>query len=97
MIVVFGGGRAGSAVRSWNALRQEGKAVRVMTRDPASANADQGVEVVAGDMHDQRTLVRAVTGAEAIVCTVQGGNGKGNNGPRGIEGAGIPEPHRRRT
>lgn len=89
MIVVFGGtGRVGRQIVE--RLRQEGKAVRVVTRDPASANADQGVEVVAGDMHDQRTLVRAVTGAEAIVCTVQGGNGKGNNGPRGIEGAGIP-------
>ncbi|MEV6159728.1 NAD(P)H-binding protein [Nonomuraea sp. NPDC052129] len=89
MIVVFGGtGRVGRQIVEQ--LRREGKAVRVVTRDPASANVAQGVEVVAGDIHDQRTLVRAAAGAEAIVCTVQGGNGKGNNGPRGIEGVGIP-------
>ncbi|MEU7838783.1 NAD(P)H-binding protein [Nonomuraea sp. NPDC049129] len=89
MIVVFGGtGRLGRQIVEQ--LRQEAKAVRVVTRDPATANAVQGVEVVAGDVHDRRTLVRAATGAEAIVCTVQGGNGKGNSGPKGIEGAGIP-------
>ncbi|MEU7859170.1 NAD(P)H-binding protein [Nonomuraea sp. NPDC049141] len=89
MIVVFGGtGRVGRQIVEQ--LRHEGKAVRVVTRDPTSAHAVQGVEVVAGDLHDQRTLVRAASGAEAIVCTVQGGDGKGNNGPKGIEGAGIP-------
>ncbi|MEV4017197.1 NAD(P)H-binding protein [Nonomuraea angiospora] len=89
MIVVFGGtGRVGRQIVEQ--LHQEGKVVRVVTRDPASARAVQGVEVVAGDVHDRRTLVRAATGAEAIVCTVQGGNGKLSNGPKGIEGAGIP-------
>jgi uncharacterized protein YbjT (DUF2867 family) len=89
VIVVFGGtGRVGRQIVEQ--LHQEGKAVRVVTRDPASAQAIQGVEVVAGDIHDRRTLVRAATGAEAIVCTVQGGNGKRGNGPKGIEGAGIP-------
>ncbi|MBT2235644.1 SDR family oxidoreductase [Nonomuraea sp. NEAU-A123] len=89
MIVVFGGtGRVGRQIVEQ--LRHEGKAVRVVTRDPASANAVQGVEVVAGDIHDRRTLVRAASGAEAIVCTIQGGDGKGNNGPKGIEGSGIP-------
>jgi uncharacterized protein YbjT (DUF2867 family) len=89
MIVVFGGtGRVGRQIVEL--LRQEGKAVRVVTRDPTRAHAVHGVEVVAGNVHDERTLVRAVTGAQAIVCTVQGGNGKGDNGPKGIEGAGIP-------
>ncbi|GAA3219315.1 SDR family oxidoreductase [Nonomuraea helvata] len=89
MIVVFGGtGRVGRQIVE--ALRQEGKAVRVVTRDPTSAHTVQGVEVVEGDVHDRRTLVRAAVGARAIVCTVQGGDGKGKNGPKGIEGAGIP-------
>ncbi|MEV0234671.1 NAD(P)H-binding protein [Nonomuraea sp. NPDC050786] len=59
-------------------------------RDPTSARVVQGVEVVAGDVHDRSTLVRAAAGAQAIVCTVQGGDGKGKDGPQGIEGAGIP-------
>jgi NADH dehydrogenase len=89
MIVVFGGtGRVGRQIVEQ--LRQAEQAVRVVTRHPASAHAAQDVEVVAGDVHDQRTLVRAVSGADAIVCTVQGGDGKGNNGPKGMEGAGIP-------
>ncbi|MFF4617471.1 SDR family oxidoreductase [Nonomuraea jabiensis] len=89
MIVVFGGtGRVGRQIVEQ--LHQEGKVVRVVTRDPASAPAIQGVEVVAGDVHDRRTLVRAATGAEAIVCTVQGGDGRQSNGPKGVEGAGIP-------
>ncbi|GAA4632302.1 hypothetical protein GCM10023196_065170 [Actinoallomurus vinaceus] len=89
MIVVFGGtGRVGRQIVE--RLRQEGRTVRVVTRDPASADAVQGVEVVGGDLHDRRTLVRAVSGAEVIVCTVQGGDGRGNNGPKGIEGVGIP-------
>lgn len=89
MIVVFGGtGTVGRQIV--DLLLQDGNTVRVVTRDPASASATQGVEVVAGDVHDRRSLVRAVTGAKTIVCTVQGGEGKGNNGPKGIEGAGIP-------
>ena len=89
MIVVFGGtGRVGRQIV--DQLSKVGNAVRVVTRDPASAQAAQGVEVVAGDLLDRHSLVRAVTGARAIVCTVQGGGGKGKNGPTGIEGTGIP-------
>ncbi|NUW39201.1 SDR family oxidoreductase [Nonomuraea rhodomycinica] len=89
MIVVFGGtGRVGRQIV--DRLRREGKAVRVVTRDPTSARAGEDVEVVAGDLRERNTLVRAVAGAEAVVCTVQGGDGKGIDGPRRIEGAGIP-------
>ena len=89
MIVVFGGtGTVGRQIV--DQLSSDGQAVRVVTRDPAKAGFGRDVEVVAGDLHDRRSLVRAVTGARAIVCTAQGGGGKGANGPRGIEGAGIP-------
>ncbi|WP_165823137.1 SDR family oxidoreductase [Micromonospora globispora] len=89
MIVVFGGtGKVGRQIV--HQLRNDGHPVRVVTRDPSSARVAGDVEVVAGDLHDRPTLVRAVTGARAIVCTAQGGGGKGANGPQGIEGAGIP-------
>ncbi|MDW6060002.1 NAD(P)H-binding protein [Streptomyces sp. FXJ1.4098] len=89
MIVVFGGtGKIGRQIVAQ--LRNEKHAVRVATRDPSSARFAGDVEVVAADLRDRHSLVRAVTGARAIVCTAQGGGGKGANGPQGIEGAGIP-------
>lgn len=89
MIVVFGGtGKVGRQIV--DQLRNDRHIVRVVTRDPSSARVAGDVEVVAGDLHDRQSLVRAVTGASAIVCTAQGGGGKGANGPRGVEGAGIP-------
>ncbi|GGN96803.1 nucleotide-diphosphate-sugar epimerase [Streptomyces albiflavescens] len=89
MIVVFGGtGKVGRQIV--DQLRNDRHMVRVVTRDPSSARVAGDVEVVAGDLHDRQSLVRAVTGASAIVCTAQGGGGKGANGPRGVEGAGIP-------
>ena len=90
MIVVFGGtGKVGRQIV--DQLRSDGHAVRVVSRNPSSAGLARDVEVVAGDLHDRHSLVRAVAGAKAIVCTVQGGGGKGANGPRGIEGSGIPD------
>lgn len=89
MIVVFGGtGKVGRQIV--DQLRSDRHAVRVVTRTPSSAKFARDVEVVAGDLHDRHSLVRAVTGARAIVCTVQGGNGKGASGPKGIEGKGVP-------
>jgi len=45
---------------------------------------------VAGDLHDPRSIERAVAGARTIICTAHGGDGRGAHGPRGIEAAGIP-------
>jgi len=89
VIVVFGGtGKVGRQIV--DQLRSDRHAVRVVTRDPSSARFARDVEVVAGDLHDRHSLVRALAGARAIVCTAQGGGGKGTSGPRGIEGSGIP-------
>ncbi|MGY4740100.1 SDR family oxidoreductase [Streptomyces sp. ATMOS53] len=89
MIVVFGGtGKVGRQIV--DQLRNDRHMVRVVTRDPSSVRGAGDVEVVAGDLHDRQSLVRAVTGVSAIVCTAQGGGGNGANGPRGVEGAGIP-------
>ncbi|MCP2342555.1 SDR family oxidoreductase [Actinomadura rupiterrae] len=90
MIVVVGGtGTVGRQIV--DQLHRDGRKVRVVTRTPAaSADAAQGIEVVAGDVHDRRSMVSALAGARTVVCTVQGGGGKGRNGPKGIEGAAIP-------
>lgn len=89
MIVVFGGtGIVGRQIV--DQLCRRGHNVRVLTRDPAAAHLVDGVEFVAGDLHDRHSLVKALAGATAIVCTAQGGAGKGGSGPRGIEGKGLP-------
>jgi uncharacterized protein YbjT (DUF2867 family) len=90
MIVVFGGtGMLGRQIV--DRLQSKGNSVRVVTRDRALVQPVGSVELVAADLHDRDSLVVALTGATAVVCTVQGGQGKGKkNGPRGIEGSGIP-------
>lgn len=91
MIVVFGGtGTVGR--RTARLLFLEGQQVRVVSRVPdrACSNLPAGVEVVGGDVLDASSLRSALSGAAAVVCTVQGGDGQGANGPRGIEGRGIP-------
>lgn len=88
MIVVFGGtGRVGSQVVE--RLRGNRHRVRVVTRARPTARSGS-LEIVVADLHDRVSLMRAVRGARAVVCTVQGGGGKGMAGPRGIEGDGVP-------
>jgi uncharacterized protein YbjT (DUF2867 family) len=91
MILVIGGtGHLGRQVVEL--LRVESRNVRVLARDPArAAFHDPGVEVVQGDLLDRDSLVAAVRGVESIVVTAHGGNGTGKDGPRGIEGRGLPQ------
>lgn len=89
MIVIFGGtGRVGRQVT--DLLVRGGVQVRVVTRDPRRATVPRCADVVKGDLHDSDSVVRALQGAQALVCSAHGGEGKGQNGPKGIEGAVIP-------
>lgn len=91
MIVVFGGtGTLGRKVAGL--LLGKGQRVRTVTRAPdrARASLPAGVEVVGGDVLDESSLPPALAEATVVLCTVHGGDGKGANGPRGIEGRGIP-------
>lgn len=89
MIVIFGG-TGGVGRQITDLLACNGVRVRVVTRTPDRATVPAGVDVHKGDLHDHDAVVRALHGAEAVVCTAHGGNGKGRNGPTGIEGAAIP-------
>ena len=65
MFLVIGiTGRVGGAVARY--LLAQGKRVRAMVRDPAKAAgwADQGVELIEGDLSDTDGLVQALTGVE---------------------------------
>ncbi|MEV2224391.1 NAD(P)H-binding protein [Nocardia vinacea] len=84
-LVVGGTGVVGRQVVE--RLVTAGAPVRVLTRNPA--HAPPGVEAVVGDLHDG-SVVSALGGVTRVVCTAHGGEGKGRNGPRGLEGAALP-------
>lgn len=80
MILVAGGsGRLGTLVV--RRLVARGQDVRILTRDPKRAAhlvADQ-VHVIAGDVRDRESLMRATAGVDVVVSAVHG-----LIGPRGI-------------
>jgi uncharacterized protein YbjT (DUF2867 family) len=86
MILVVGGtGRLGGRIVE---LLRRTATVRVLTR--RSTPERQGIETVRGDLRDAESLARALEGVTTVVCTAHGGDGAGTNGPRYVEGAGIP-------
>jgi uncharacterized protein YbjT (DUF2867 family) len=92
MILVIGGtGQVGR--RIVELLHRQGSRTRVLTRDPARPGRSQvdGVEFVVGDLLRRDSLVAALDGVDVVVCTAHGGRGSRANGPRGIEGRGLPQ------
>lgn len=86
--MVGGTGRLGGKIVD---LFRRDQPVRVMTRTPSRARAGlDDVDVVQGDLNDHGSLVKALAGADTVVCTAHGGESSGANGPRHVEGAGIP-------
>ncbi|SDN98350.1 Uncharacterized conserved protein YbjT, contains NAD(P)-binding and DUF2867 domains [Klenkia soli] len=81
-VVVLGatGQQGGAVVR---ALRERGRAVRAVVRDPAGARARTlaagGVEVVPGDLDDAASLRSAMTGAHGVF-SVQPSSGQAGSG-----------------
>lgn len=70
MILVAGGtGTLGSAIVQ--RLRDDGRPVRVLTREysRAAALAEQGADVAVGDLADRASLERAVRGATHVITT----------------------------
>ena len=92
MILVVGGtGQVGRQIVEL--LRRQGSRTRVLTRDPAGASLSRvdGVEIVVGDLLQRDSLVAALDGVEVVICTAHGGHGSRADGPRGIEGRGLPQ------
>lgn len=86
MILVAGGtGTLGS--RLVQRLVARGLAVRVLTRDPARASAQDGalLQVVQGDVRDLASLQRATRGVETVVSAVHGFAGSGGVSPASVD------------
>ncbi len=85
MILVVGGtGTLGA--RLVPLLVDEGRTVRVLTRDAARARAlPASVEVLTGDVRDAASLAAAVRGCTTVVSAVHGFVGSGSPSPESID------------
>lgn len=91
MILIVGGtGTLGLKVA--RILRDKGRAVRVMTRNPSGQPAEAlkklGAEVVAGDLRDPHSLAAACKGVSAVVAAAHAFPGTGTNDPLNVDDAG---------
>ncbi len=91
MILVAGGtGRLGTLVL--NRLVDQGLAVRVLTRNPATAArpvSDQ-IEWTTGDVGDRDALGRAFKGVDTVVSAIHGFTGTGSNSPATVAATATP-------
>ena len=88
ILVVGGSGTLGRAITL--DLLSAGKTVRVMTRTPAKAKSllDAGAEVVAGDLIDRESLIRACDGAEQVVAAAHSFLGRGRYASEHVDSVG---------
>jgi NADH dehydrogenase len=84
VILVAGGtGRLGTIVV--RRLVDEGRAVRVLTRDPARAGHLAGAEVAVGDVRQPGDLPDALDGVTTVVSAVHGFAGPGRVTPSAVD------------
>jgi uncharacterized protein YbjT (DUF2867 family) len=86
MILIAGGtGRLGHELVA--RLAEQGRSVRVLTRDPARAESLQHdlVEVVPGDVRDPVAMERATVGVNTVVSAVHGFVGTGDDSPSTVD------------
>ncbi len=88
ILIVGASGHLGSAAA--RRLLEHGKAVRVMTRNPASVAQLKrlGAEVVSGDLRNPASLRNACQGVEQILACAHALNGKGDNNPHTVDDLG---------
>src|SRR5947209_6269657 len=88
ILIVGASGRLGNVVVQH--LLEQGKSIRVMTRDPRGLAhlKQQGVEVVSGDLRDRASLVNACQGVEQVLAAAHALDGKGDNTPRTVDDVG---------
>lgn len=90
MTILIAGGTGILGTRVVRLLADRGRAVRVLTRDPARAQHLAGgrVEVVPGDVREPGTLARAMEGADTVISAIQGFSGTGGDSPQTVDGEG---------
>ncbi len=89
-MIVVAGGTGILGTRLVPRLAGQGRAVRVLTRDPARAQhlAGPGVEVVRGDVRDPGSVAGALQGADVAISAVHGFAGPGGITPASVDRAG---------
>ncbi len=89
-MIVVAGGTGILGTRLVPRLAGQGRAVRVLTRDPARAQhlAGPGVEVVRGDVRDPGSVAGALQGADVAISAVHGFAGPGGISPASVDRAG---------
>jgi len=88
ILIVGASGRLGGAVAK--RLLEQGKAVRLMTRNPSNLIhlKQQGAEVVSGDLRNPASLQIACQGVEQVLAAAHALIGKGENNPQTVDYAG---------
>ena len=89
-MIVVAGGTGTLGARLVPQLAGQGRAVRVLTRDPARAQhlAGPDVEVVRGDVRDPASVAGALRGADTVISAVHGFAGPGGVSPASVDRAG---------
>jgi uncharacterized protein YbjT (DUF2867 family) len=88
ILIVGASGRLGGTVAK--RLLAQGKAVRLMTRNPSNLIhlKKQGAEVVGGDLRDPASLLSSCEGIEQVVAAAHALTGKDDNNPQTVDDKG---------
>jgi uncharacterized protein YbjT (DUF2867 family) len=84
-VILVAGGTGRLGTRVVKRLVDEGRPVRVLTRDPARAAHLPGAEVAVGDVRHRGDLADAMDGATTVVSAVHGFAGPGRVTPAGVD------------
>src|SRR5215472_8494442 len=89
-MIVVAGGTGTLGARLVPRLAAAGRAVRVLTRDPARAQhlAEPGVQVIRGDVRNPAQVAQALSGAGMVISAVHGFAGPGRVSPATVDRAG---------
>lgn len=89
-MIVVAGGTGTLGARLVPRLAGQGRAVRVLTRDPARARhlAGPGIEVARADVRDPASIASALRGAGTVISAVHGFAGPGRVSPASVDRAG---------
>jgi len=89
-MIVVAGGTGTLGARLVPRLAAAGRAVRVLTRDPARAQhlAEPGVQVIRGDVRNPAQVAQALSGAGTVISAVHGFAGPGRVSPATVDRAG---------
>jgi uncharacterized protein YbjT (DUF2867 family) len=86
-MILIAGGSGQLGTRIVKLLTARGLKVRVLTRDPDRAHALRGdlVELVQGDVRDQRAVEAAMSGVSTVISAIHGFSGTGECNPQTID------------